>query len=241
MRAELLVVGGGIAGCEAAYAAARAGSSTLLVTTSLDALYVLAHERHALEPPPGSLMEECAERARGPDGLVSAARLRREAKRRLEGEGRLHLLQSTASGLLVDGGEVAGVATWEGVDRPARRVALCVGSFLGARLTVGASTERAGRLSEMAYDDLFEDLLGRSFRFEQATLELEGAGGALPYSVSFRTFAPGEWSADTHRLQRIAGLYAAGACVGRFGYEAAARDGMALARAVLAEGGSAGA
>jgi len=230
---SLIVVGGGITGCETAYAAARAGLSTLLVTTSLDTLYVIAHDAYGLRPPPGSLMAACLGASGEVPILADAVPLRREAKRLLEAEHELHLLQSTASALLTDGSGVTGVATWEGVDKMGSSVALCVGSFLAARLTVGSSVERAGRLSEMAYADLEEDLVSRGFGFEAESLRLEGLGGALPYEVDFDVFGRAEWSADTYRLGRLAGLYAGGAGVGRFGYETAAREGMALARSVM--------
>ncbi len=233
MAVDLIVVGGGIAGCEAAYAAVKAGLNSLLVTTSLDTLYVMAHDVRDLQPPQDSLMEACTGATGEAPVRVNAVQLRRQAKRLLEAEHGLHLLQSTASELLVDGSRVTGVATWEGVDRVGTGVALCLGSFLGARLTVGSSVEHAGRLSEMAYDDLEKDLLARGFEFEAETLRLEGLGGALPYEVDFQVFCADEWSPANYRLGRLAGLYAGGACVGRFGYEAAASDGMALGRAAI--------
>ncbi len=234
MTAGLLVVGGGIAGCEAAFAAARAGTDTVLVTTSLDTLYVMAHGARELRPPPSSLMAAClggAERA-----AANGARLRREAKRLLEREPRLHLLQSTVSELLVEEGVVVGAGTWEGPVIRASSVALCVGSFLGARLRVGASVEHAGRLSEMAYDDLRDDLVRRGFALRPERLALDGAGGALPYTVHFDVLTAAEVGEGRHAAPRLAGLYAAGACLGRFGYEACASDGMALAAAVLGAG-----
>ena len=68
--------------------------------------------------------------------------------------------------------------TWEGVDRLSKRTALCVGSFLEARLKVGELTESAGRLSEMAYDDLFQDLHSSGFAFEAVSLEAASQSGS---------------------------------------------------------------
>lgn len=231
MSFRFLVVGGGVAGCEAAYAASRAGLETMLVTTSLDTLYVMAHDRHELRAPPGSLMAACV--GGTAPTLVRAAPLRREAKRLLEAEPRLHLLQSTASRLLVADGAVVGVETWEGPERRADLVALCVGSFLGARLRLGAGVEQAGRLSEMAYDDLRDDLAARGFELRRASLAVADVDGALPYTVGFDVLADAELGADTHTIRRLRGLMAAGVCAGRFGYEACAADGMALAAAAV--------
>lgn len=237
MAADLIVVGGGIAGCEVAYAAARATVRCLLITTSLDSLYVLAHDSRHLAPPAGSLMAASVQRvvagasggdAAGRRTAVDSADLRRAAKWLLEGEAGIHLLQSTVAELLVDDGAVQGVSTWEGLDHRAGVVVLAVGSFLEARLRVGAATEHAGRLSEMAYDDLYEDLLGLGFAFKGRTLDVEAAGGALPYEVSFKVFTPNEVAAEEGRLRRLRGLYATGACLGRFGYETSAEDGRAL-------------
>ncbi|HET9026334.1 MAG TPA: FAD-dependent oxidoreductase [Trueperaceae bacterium] len=236
MKHDLIVVGGGIAGCEAAYASARAGVRTLLVTTSLDTLYALAHDNYDLNAPSGSLMAACTTTLEATN--VNAVALRREAKRLLEAETDLHLLQSTTSELLLAGDAVIGISTWEGVDRLSGRVALCVGSFLNARLRVGTSEEHAGRLSEMAYDDLYHDLVGHGFLFETAQLRVDGLSGGLPYTVDCAVLSQGEWTQRGSRLARFAGLYAAGACVGRFGYVSAAQDGMALAASVVEDLGT---
>ena len=78
--------------------------------------------------------------------------------------------------LIVEGGAVDGVETWEGVPRRAGRVALCVGPFLRARLTVGAATERAGRPGEMAYDELVDDLAERGIGLVASRDRGGGAG-----------------------------------------------------------------
>lgn len=234
-RYDLIVVGAGLAGCEAAYAAAGAGFDTLLVTTGLDTVYTLLGDGAPLAPPPGTLMAELTADLLGADGVVPSWGLHRAAKYALEHRPGIHLLQSSVSSLLVDGGRVRGVATWEGVDRHGARVALCVGSFLEARLHIGRSVEIAGRLSEMAYDDLYRDLLEHGFGFEPLTLEAQGEGGRLPYRVECRVFAAEERAPSGGALPRLEGLYAAGVCLdGYLPFELAAARGRALADELIA-------
>ncbi len=227
---DLIVVGAGLSGSEAALACARGGLGVLLVTTSLDTVYNLVGEAVPLTPPPGTLMAElCGGRT------VTTFELHRRAKAALEGHPNLHLLQSSVSGLLARDAQVVGVSTWEGVDRFAPRVALCAGSFLRARLRVGELTETSGRLSEMAYDDLYDDLAARGFTFEEARLEAPPSRGAPPYAVTCRRFSDAEWDAGTFVLPRLPGLYAAGVCAsGGLTYEDAAVQGQRLAEALLA-------
>jgi tRNA U34 5-carboxymethylaminomethyl modifying enzyme MnmG/GidA len=230
---DLIVVGAGISGSEAALACARAGLNVLLVTTSLDTVYNLVGEAACLTPPPGTLMAElCGEvEAR----QVATFELHRRAKTALEHHSGLHLLQSSVAGLLAEAGRVVGVSTWEGVDRFAPRVVLCAGSFLQARLLVGDLTETSGRLSEMAYDDLYDDLVGRGFAFEDVRLEAPASRGAPQYTVLCRRFAVPEWDAETFALPRVEGLYAAGVCAsGYLPYEEAAVQGRRLAERLAA-------
>ncbi len=206
----VVVVGAGVTGSEAAYAAARAGAHVTLVTTSLDTVYALDEEPSAVDAPPGSLLAAALAA-----GATSRWDVHRRAKYALEAQPGVHLLQSTASALIVEGGAARGVETWEGVPRRGERVALCVGTFLRARLSVGEVVEQQGRLSEMAYDDLWEDLAARGFGFEGLRLAVPGGAGSLPHEVSTVAFAPGEWSAAQLALPRVGGLHAAGACVAR--------------------------
>ncbi len=230
-RFDLIVVGAGLSGSEAALACARGGLDVLLVTTSLDTVYNLVGEAAPLTPPPGTLMAELCRETR----KVATFELHRRAKAALEGHPKLHLLQSSVSGLLAEDAQVVGVSTWEGVDRFAPRVALCAGSFLRARLRVGELTETSGRLSEMAYDDLYDDLAARGFAFEEVRLEAPPSRGAPPYSVTCQRFSDAEWDAKTFALSRLPGLYAAGVCAsGGLTYEAAAVQGQRLAEVLLA-------
>lgn len=212
-------------------ACARAGWNVLLVTTSLDTVYTLDLAGGAVTPPEGSLLAELC----GTDPVaVPTFELHRRAKGVLEREPTLHLLQSSVSGLQTQNGRVTGVTTWEGVSRSAPLTALCVGSFLHARLTVGTLTETAGRLSEMAYDDLYDDLTARGFAFDDLTLSVPESRGAPSYTLRCKRFRPDEWDAATFELGRLGGLYAAGLCAsGSLTYEDAVREGGRLARYLL--------
>lgn len=235
-RYDVIVVGAGIAGSEAGMACAAAGLDTLLVTTSLDTVYNLVGERVALDPPDGTLLRTLWRECVDDDGRVASWDLHRAAKRELERQDGLHLLQSNVTALrLDDGGRIEGVDTWEGVPRLAPVVALCAGSFLRARLTVGTLTEAAGRLSEMAYDELYHDLETHGLPFRDATLTAEGGGGSLPYQVQCRVLAPDAFGSDGTRIEAVPGLFAAGLCArGYLPFEEAALDGVRLARALLA-------
>lgn len=226
---QVLIVGAGFSGAEAAYRLARRGVRVGLLTQSLDAVMM-----PFLPPTPpfpeGSLLE----RAYDPeDPRVWAFHAR--AKYLLEGERNLHLFQATATGLLLEGHRVVGVRTWEGPPALAPRVVLAVGGFLGARLYVGEVEEEAGRLSEASYPDLLEDLSRLGFRF----LTREGRVPETPttpgYRVRYLAFHPEEWEEGTFRLKRLEGLYAVGLCVREGDYTLMSEEGKRLAEHLLHE------
>lgn len=232
---DIAIVGAGIAGSEAAMTAARAGRDVLLVTTSLDTVYMLAHARATLKPPPETLLSELTAEAAASGGPVERWALHRAAKYALEAQPGIHLLQSNVTELSEKDGRVSGVRTWEGVERRARATALCVGSFLEARLEQGRLREVAGRLGEMAYDELFNDLRRRGLSFESATLDLNEPSEGPAYRVSFRAFSRNEQAGGGHALARLAGLQAAGVCVGGpQTYEQSAADGVSLGAGLVA-------
>ncbi len=210
-EAWAVIVGGGLCGSELAWGLAVRDVPTLLVTTSLDTIANLPGDGWRFEPPPGGLLERAAGEARGDDGAWRSWPLHRAAKRELERLPDLHVLQSTVTALVTDDGRVSGVRTWEGVDRAAARVALCVGTFLRARLELGTLVERAGRLSEMAYDDLHDDLVARGVRFGDAEVRLPGDDLTPGYVVRHRVIAPQETAADG-ALRALPGAWALGAC-----------------------------
>ena len=230
---DVAIVGAGLCGTEAALACARANLDTLLVTTSLDTLYNLYGEGAVLDPKPGTLLHHLTAEVADERGWVDTWALHRAAKYVLEHTPGLHLLQSSASSLVVEENEVTGITTWEGVPRLAQRTALCVGSFLEARLHIGTLTEAAGRLSEMAYDDLYQDLQGHGFKLEPLQVKATFEDESLPYAVDCKVFAESE--RDGFRLPRLTGLYAAGFCAsGNLTYEEHALQGQQLAEVLIA-------
>src|SRR5699024_2687862 len=88
-EADLIVVGGGPAGASAAFAAARAGLRTLLLTDSLDTVMLSEAAAVDLREPTSQLLEELAQY----DPHPAARELHRRAKWLLEQEQNLHLLQ----------------------------------------------------------------------------------------------------------------------------------------------------
>src|SRR5690606_18342699 len=131
--------------------------------------------------------------AADPTSSVRSRDLHRAAKYAREARPNVHLLQSTVSAAVRGGaGGAGGGQAWEGIDRFGSHTALCVGSFLRARLTSGVVTETHGRLSEMAYDDLYQWLLGAGFEFVDASFVAEPAGGSIGYTVNTVALAAGE-------------------------------------------------
>lgn len=220
---DVLIVGAGFAGSEAAYALAQKGVMVGLVTTSLDSVYL---PFTPVRPPfpQGSLLALVGE-----DGLGGWL-LHSRAKYRLENHPRIHLLQLSVTRLMLESRRVIGVESWEGPCKTASKVVLAVGSFLNPRLYMGAVTEEAGRLSEVAYPDLYEHLGRLGFTFVQQQAEVMEQGGTPGYRVVYEVFAPGEWESSTMRLARLEGLYGVGLCVlGQGSYAQMATEGMRLA------------
>ena len=170
---DVIVVGGGHAGTEAALAAARMGARTLLLTQSIETLGQmscnpaiggigkghLVKEIDAL----GGLMARAADRAgihfrilngaKGPAVRATRAQadraLYKQAVRSaLEQQENLVLFQQAVDDLLVEGDQVCGVVTQMGLRFHAPTVVLTVGTFLAGRIHIGMSNYQGGRAGD---------------------------------------------------------------------------------------------
>ncbi|WP_102128201.1 FAD-dependent oxidoreductase [Deinococcus planocerae] len=226
---DVAVVGAGLAGTELAWRLARSGADVLLVSQALD------HLGNLYQPtiegagfPPGSVLALVAGRMT-PD--TDGWTFHRHLKAEIEATAGIHLLQSTVTELDEGEGEVT-LSTWEGPTLRARLVVLAVGAFLKGRLLIGETMEEAGRLSEVAYDFLADDLARSGVWLIGGEQTAAGVEGAPPYDVRFLTPAPTEL--DGFRLGRFERVYAVGRCTpGEHTYASVLEDAARLAGELL--------
>ena len=184
-RVDVVVVGAGHAGCEAAAAAARGGASVALVT--LDRRTVaqmpcnpaiggigkghLVAEIDAL----GGLQGWAADRAgiqfktlnrsrgpavRGPRAQCDKAVYQRSVRRVVEGLRGVTLIEAEVAGLMIEGGSTSGVTLQDGERLKAGAVILTTGTFLGGLLHTGEERRPGGRHGERPSTALGEALAG---------------------------------------------------------------------------------
>ena len=180
---DVIVIGGGHAGCEAASAAARLGSQTALVTMNLDLIGQmscnpaiggiakghLVREIDAL----GGIMARVADRtgihfrllnrSRGravqsPRAQADRALYRKEMRLTLEATSNLHLRQGMVVDLTVGSGKVCGVELQDGRKLGGGAVVVATGTFLNGLVHTGRRSYSAGRAGEPASIELAEAL-----------------------------------------------------------------------------------
>jgi tRNA uridine 5-carboxymethylaminomethyl modification enzyme len=180
---DVIVIGAGHAGCEAASAAARLGAQTALVTLNLDLIGQmscnpaiggiakghLVREIDALGGIMGRVIDRTGiqfrllNRSRGPAvqsprAQADRALYRKEMRRTLEATPNLHLRQGLVVDLIVQNGRIQGVELQDTRRLSASSVVVATGTFLNGLIHTGRRTYTAGRAGEPASIELAEGL-----------------------------------------------------------------------------------
>lgn len=209
---DVIVIGAGHAGCEAACASANLGSETLLITMDMNKIAQMScnpavggiakgqivREIDALGGQMGIVTDKSAiqfrmlNRSKGPAMWSPRAQSDRikfieNWRTTIENTDRLYMWQDSATELVIEDGEVAGVKTALGVTFKAKAVVLTAGTFLNGLMHIGRVQLAGGRISEPASHGITEQLKelgfttdrmktgtpvridGRTIKFELAT------------------------------------------------------------------------
>ncbi len=185
---DILVIGGGHAGCEAALAAARMGARTLLFNINLDSIALmscnpaigglaksqLVKEVDALGGEMGRVTDKTAvhfrllNASKGP--AVQSTRMqcdkqlyRLTMKATVENQANLHIRQAMVESLVVEDGKILGVLDASGHFYGAKKVVITTGTFLNGLVHIGPSQTPSGRAGELASVGLARQLQSLGF------------------------------------------------------------------------------
>ena len=189
---DVIVIGAGHAGCEAACAAANLGSTTLLITMDMNKIAQMScnpavggiakgqivREIDALGGQMGIVTDESAiqfrmlNRSKGPAMWSPRAQSDRikfiEAwRRRIEHTDNLFMWQDSATSLVIEEGRVCGVKTAMGVSFKCKSVVLTAGTFLNGLMHIGRVQIGGGRVSEPASHGISEQLRDLGFKVDR--------------------------------------------------------------------------
>jgi tRNA uridine 5-carboxymethylaminomethyl modification enzyme len=189
MKTDVVVIGAGHAGCEAALASARMGCATVLVTLSRDSIARmscnpaigglakghLVREIDAMGGTMGRLADRCGiqfrllNRSRGPAVRGPRAQqdkdlYHRAMRAEVEACPGLAVVEGEAASLVIEGGRVRGIVLADGGELAAGAVVVTTGTFLRGRLHVGLEATPGGRVGEAPSNALSASLTSAGFR-----------------------------------------------------------------------------
>ena len=189
---DVIVIGGGHAGTEAALAAARLGARTLLLTHNIETVGQMScnpaiggiGKGHLVKEidAMGGIMAHAADRAgiqfrilnsrKGPAVRATRAQADRTVykaaiRAAVESQPNLSIFQQAVDDLIVEGGRVIGAITQMGLRFRARAVVLTTGTFLGGRIHIGLSNYQGGRAGDPPANALAQRLRELPLRVER--------------------------------------------------------------------------
>jgi tRNA uridine 5-carboxymethylaminomethyl modification enzyme len=189
MNYEVIVVGGGHAGCEAALACARTGHETLLITGNINNIANMPCNPSIGGPAKGIIVREIdalgGEMGRNSDKAILQMRMLNSAKgpavralraqidkitysqemiKTLKNQDHLTLLEAMVENLIVENNEVLGIELSDGEKILCKKVILTTGTYMRADVLVGSTKRRSGPNDEKPSLNLSDNL--RKFGFE---------------------------------------------------------------------------
>ena len=223
---DVIVVGAGHAGCEAASAAARLGSKTLLITMDMNKIGQMScnpavggiakgqivREIDALGGQMGQITDRSAiqfrmlNRSKGP--AMWSPRSQSDRKRFIEewiatlsSTENLHIWQDVVCELLIKNNTVCGIKTVLGIEMQARAVVLTNGTFLNGLLHFGSTQLAGGRIAEPASTGITEQLISIGFTADR--MKTGTPARVDKRSIHFEEMIEQQGDTDWHRFSYL--------------------------------------